>query len=238
MATSAMPLNWDIGSSIRRDSNAPAGKRGCLEQYASASAVARRVASAIQGGRTSVLASQIKAGEGKLDAKSVADAARLGDVLCLDVWDEVCRYLAIACVNVQHAFNPADRSGRWISRRRRSAVQSGSSGVSSPAMDAHGGRTGNRRCFPRQHRSAPSGPLTWHGRRSKTLTVTLKAVDADAVRCGRAACEVRMPRLYRFGSSACARRSFCSLKHFVVRRLVRWFEHEVALSDVVKPARP
>jgi len=82
------------------------GQRGCLEQYASAAAVARRVMSAIKDGETSSLAEAVARGE-ELDALAVEKAARAGDALSLSIWDEACYYLAVACVNIQHAFNPA-----------------------------------------------------------------------------------------------------------------------------------
>ncbi len=82
------------------------GQRGCLEQYASASAVARRVAGAIEQGESSVLAEAV-GGREAIDARRVAEGARTGDPLCLRIWDEACRYLAVACINIQHAFNPA-----------------------------------------------------------------------------------------------------------------------------------
>lgn len=82
------------------------GQRGCLEQYASASAVARRVVHAIGQGESSALAEAV-GGREAIDARRVSDCARTGDPLCLRIWDEACRYLAVACINIQHAFNPA-----------------------------------------------------------------------------------------------------------------------------------
>lgn len=77
----------------------PCGQRGCLERYCSADAVARRVRE-IKGSRRS-------AGGRPVDwsAERVAQAARDGDADCACVWDESCKYLAVACVNVQHAYN-------------------------------------------------------------------------------------------------------------------------------------
>jgi glucokinase len=71
------------------------GQRGCLEAYASAAAVSRRVIEK----RPNTAAG--------LDAEQVAREARRGDAICLSVWTETCRCLALACVNIQHAFNPA-----------------------------------------------------------------------------------------------------------------------------------
>ena len=44
---------------------------------------------------------------GRVDAALVAECAQRGDSLCLRIWDEACLYLAVACINIQHAFNPA-----------------------------------------------------------------------------------------------------------------------------------
>ena len=42
-----------------------------------------------------------------VDAKRVAESARVDDALCMRIWNEACLYLAIACINIQHAYNPA-----------------------------------------------------------------------------------------------------------------------------------
>ena len=81
------------------------GQRGCLEQYASAAAVARRVQAAIGDGEQSVLASQVTAGE-PITSQHVAEAAKSGDALSLRIWEDACVHLAIACVNIQHVLNP------------------------------------------------------------------------------------------------------------------------------------
>jgi len=81
-------------------------QRGCLERYASASAVARRVEQAIHEGASSSLTDQVKRGE-SIDSRMVAAAAKEGDALCSRIWYEACEYLAIACVNIQHIYNPA-----------------------------------------------------------------------------------------------------------------------------------
>ncbi|MEK7710976.1 MAG: ROK family protein [Planctomycetota bacterium] len=113
----------------------PCGQRGCLEQYASASAVTRRVADAIRaasGSERSVASGLVPgATVGQvsdlpissvgcvpdapsflpqtpaIDARIVAEHAARGDPLCCKVWDEACLYLAIACITIQHAYNPA-----------------------------------------------------------------------------------------------------------------------------------
>lgn len=76
----------------------PCGQRGCLEQYASAGAIVRRVLSADP--------SRDREGADELRAEDVIEGAASGDQLCERVWDETCQFLAIACVNIQHAYNP------------------------------------------------------------------------------------------------------------------------------------
>lgn len=84
----------------------PCGQRGCLEQYASASSVAKRVVDAIQLGESSTLSYAVHAGD-SINAEDVSKAAKDGDTLCLGILDEACMYLAIACINIQHVYNPA-----------------------------------------------------------------------------------------------------------------------------------
>lgn len=75
------------------------GQRGCLEAYASASAVARRHRQAVESAEASSLGNDVS-------SKGIAEAARTGDKLCHRLWDEACFYLAVACINIQHAYNP------------------------------------------------------------------------------------------------------------------------------------
>lgn len=72
----------------------PCGQRGCLERYASANAIALQYAKAGH-----VAAETITAAE-------VARRARAGDATAQRVWLEACRYLALACINLQHVLNP------------------------------------------------------------------------------------------------------------------------------------
>lgn len=81
------------------------GQLGCLEAYASASYTARRATEAIQSGEASALATALEA-KGEITSEDVVNAAAAGDALAARIFDETCYYLAIACVNVQHATNP------------------------------------------------------------------------------------------------------------------------------------
>ncbi|HEY3244617.1 MAG TPA: ROK family protein [Phycisphaerae bacterium] len=82
------------------------GQHGCLEQYASSAGVGRRVADEVRAGASSSLEPMVRAGA-VIGGSEVAAAAKSGDPLALRIWDEACYYLAIGCVNIQHAFNPA-----------------------------------------------------------------------------------------------------------------------------------
>ncbi len=81
------------------------GQRGCLEQYASAGAVARRAAADLERGDSSSLTEAVKNGA-PINSETVVSCARAGDELCLRIWDEACFHLGVACITIQHAFNP------------------------------------------------------------------------------------------------------------------------------------
>ncbi len=81
------------------------GQRGCLEMYASARNVARRVADEIKAGAASSLGAHVRAGR-PITAPDVVAAAKAQDSLARRIWDEACHALALACINIQHALNP------------------------------------------------------------------------------------------------------------------------------------
>ena len=134
------------------------GQRGCLERYASAAAVGRRAQSAIEAGESSSLAGRLSEGE-RVDCRAVEEAARAGDGLALRIWNEACELLAVACINLQHAFNPqrvvlgggmaqagafSARPGAGSFRRATVAPASGLSGNPPGRAGVPGGR--DRRC--------------------------------------------------------------------------------------------
>ena len=81
------------------------GQPGCLEAYSSAYFLARRAEEFIAEGRASSLKAIVDRGE-QIMAEQVVAASKQGDELAKQVWDEACYYLAVACVNLQHATNP------------------------------------------------------------------------------------------------------------------------------------
>ncbi len=75
------------------------GKRGCLEAYASATAVVARTHEALAAGRRSSL-------RGDITAKDVFDAAAAGDALAARIVDDTAKYLAIGAANLMHVIDP------------------------------------------------------------------------------------------------------------------------------------
>ena len=89
------------------------GGRGCVERYASASALGRDareyLASAAPAANETVLWEKCGGNEGldKIDARMVCDAAREGDVVALFLLDRCCRWLACGVGQMINALNPS-----------------------------------------------------------------------------------------------------------------------------------
>jgi glucokinase len=98
----------EVGHMIVKPGGAPCGcgARGCLETICSGTSIARRAAERLAGGG---LNSALLDGSGSLKeitAKAVAEAARAGDRVASEVWDETIEYLALGVGNVIAAFAP------------------------------------------------------------------------------------------------------------------------------------
>jgi len=82
------------------------GRWGCLEAYASATAVTRRTLEALrQPGAQSEL-SPYRDNTATLTSRAVFDAAGRGDALAGRIVDETAKYLALAAANLMHVINP------------------------------------------------------------------------------------------------------------------------------------
>jgi len=81
------------------------GQLGCLEAYSSAYFLARRAEEMIAAGKSSQLKSRMDAGQ-MLMAEHIVEAAKAGDAVAEQVWDEACYYLGAAIVTMQHVSNP------------------------------------------------------------------------------------------------------------------------------------
>ncbi len=77
------------------------GNYGCIEAYASATALVRRFKELLKSGMPSSLKDA-----GEITAKMINDAAFQGDKASLDVIKETGHYLGVALVNIMHVLNP------------------------------------------------------------------------------------------------------------------------------------
>lgn len=75
------------------------GQRGCFEQYASASSVAKRATEAYTEACLDPPCTP-------LTSADVVAYAQRGDAIALRIWDEACRAIALTCINIQHIINP------------------------------------------------------------------------------------------------------------------------------------
>jgi len=101
-------MGAEMGHMIVQPGGRPCGcgQVGCLEQYGSATFIARHAMRLIQEeGRTSSLADVIAA-KGEIDAKDINEARRAGDELAAEVWDEAAHYLAMGCLSLARIFDP------------------------------------------------------------------------------------------------------------------------------------
>ena len=82
------------------------GQPGHLEAYASATAVVKRIESALQGGFKSSLTARIDNGEPLTPLLLAAEAER-GDELSLKIVMDTARYLGVGVVSLMHAVDPS-----------------------------------------------------------------------------------------------------------------------------------
>ena len=82
------------------------GRLGCLEAYASATAVVKRAQEAMaeDGGRSSL--HSVMRSVNKLTSRDVFEAANAGDELAHRIVEETALYLAIGAMNLMHIINP------------------------------------------------------------------------------------------------------------------------------------
>ena len=94
----------ELGHLVIRQDGEPCncGRRGCLEAYASASALVRFAERALESGRTSILAQH----RGHLNAKMICDAVDAGDALAIELFDEYCVNLSNGLASFINLFQP------------------------------------------------------------------------------------------------------------------------------------
>jgi glucokinase len=82
------------------------GNRGCLEAVASRSAIVRRVVTAMEKGRKSVVRDLCDGDANRIRSRILAEAYREGDKLVREVIDDACDYIGIGTANLINILNP------------------------------------------------------------------------------------------------------------------------------------
>ncbi|MFA5863422.1 MAG: ROK family protein [Phycisphaerae bacterium] len=81
------------------------GQRGCVEAYASAANTAKIAVEGLQAGAKSSMKAIYDRGE-PINTEIILDHMLKGDQYARDLWHQTCRYLAIACEDMNHVINP------------------------------------------------------------------------------------------------------------------------------------
>lgn len=121
------------------------GQRGCLEQYASATAMVRQATNFMAAGKTSVLEANLL--DGTLSTEAIFAAAENGDQLAARLVAELANYLAISCINLCRLIDlqaiviggGVAGAGEFLLQRLRSAFSEqnwGLAGGTSPTFSA------------------------------------------------------------------------------------------------------
>ena len=81
------------------------GNYGCFEVLASGTALSRKGKEAVSSGQETIISDLVDNSD-EIDGAVVAQAARKGDQIALEIIDEVANYLGIGLANVINNFNP------------------------------------------------------------------------------------------------------------------------------------
>ena len=82
------------------------GNYGCLEAYASGTAIAARAIEGIRAGQETRLVERVNGDLGAVTAEVVYEAAHDGDEYALEVIGDTARFLATGIANLINIFNP------------------------------------------------------------------------------------------------------------------------------------
>lgn len=82
------------------------GHHGCLEAYASGTAIARDVAARMRAGKKTRITKMVGGDANKVNARVVSEAARLGDKLAIQAFRRAGTHLGIGIANLLRLFNP------------------------------------------------------------------------------------------------------------------------------------
>jgi len=101
---------WGVGAELGHQTlfadgvSCPCGNQGCLEVYASATALVRRFKEAVSAGHKSRLAAAVRAGR-EITAADISLAAKAGDRTCRALMAETGRFLGVAAANMLNILN-------------------------------------------------------------------------------------------------------------------------------------
>jgi len=82
------------------------GVYGILEDYASARSVGVTAAKRLKNYDGETLLKDVLKTNGVIEAKDVFEAAKSGDTLALEVYEETCDYIGISCINLTRMLDP------------------------------------------------------------------------------------------------------------------------------------
>ncbi|MGQ9490855.1 MAG: ROK family protein, partial [Anaerolineae bacterium] len=82
------------------------GHFGCLETFASGTAIARHVVARIKAGKKTRITKMVGGDLAKVDARVVGEAAKLGDKLAIQAFQRAGKYLGIGIASLLRLFNP------------------------------------------------------------------------------------------------------------------------------------
>lgn len=82
------------------------GRKGCLEAYASATALKKDAKAAMENNKQSLMWTLVKKNNGKLDSKIPFDAAKAGDKCAQEVVNNYVKYLSEGLLNYFNIFRP------------------------------------------------------------------------------------------------------------------------------------
>lgn len=124
------------------------GARGCLERYASATALIRMGKEAAERHKGSALA---KVPEGRVNAKTVIDAAKKGDAAALEAFDEYTTHLSNGIITIISFLDPelivlgggVSRAGEYLLKPVREKVEKGKFFKALPCADVAIAALGN-----------------------------------------------------------------------------------------------
>lgn len=102
-------MSGEIGHMVVVPEDGPkcgCGNRGCLESVASRGAIVRRVVTAIERGRKSVVWDLCDGDMTRVRSRILAEAYREGDKLVCKIIDDACNYIGIGAANLINVLNP------------------------------------------------------------------------------------------------------------------------------------